>query len=131
MIRGDILRADTETLVNTVNCVGVMGRGIAAQFKKQFDENFKAYKKACNQNQVRLGTVFIYDYQLLRPRYIINFPTKGHWRSKSRLPDIEAGLEHLTAEVRRRQLPIPQPRRKLPRSRQDLILSAPPDPAAR
>ena len=90
---GDILEDTAEALVNTVNCVGVMGRGIALQFKNAFPENFKAYAIACKQGEVQPGRMFIYETgQLIPPRYIINFPTKRHWRGKSRLEDIESGL---------------------------------------
>ena len=102
--QGDILRADAEALVNTVNCVGVMGRGIALQFKKAFPENFKAYRVACDRKELRPGKMFVYDLRSLEnvnPRYIVNFPTKRHWKGKSRMEDIEAGLEALVQEVRR------------------------------
>src|SRR5437867_2430521 len=100
---GDILSEDAEALVNTVNCVGFMGRGIALQFKKAFPANFKAYEAACRRGEVQPGRMFVFETkQLTRPRYIINFPTKRHWRGKSRLSDIEAGLEALVAETRSR-----------------------------
>ena len=103
--QGDILKADAQALVNTVNCVGVMGRGIALQFKKKFPDNFSAYKKACDANELKLGQVFIYDMgQMFNPRYIVNFPTKGHWRSKSKLADVEAGLVELVKEVEARKI---------------------------
>ncbi|MBW7940060.1 MAG: macro domain-containing protein, partial [Candidatus Omnitrophica bacterium] len=93
---GDILKDDAEALVNTVNCVGVMGRGIALQFKNAFPENFKEYAKACKQGKVQPGKMFVFETgQLTQPRYIINFPTKRHWRGKSRMADIESGLESL------------------------------------
>ena len=99
------MKADAEALVNTVNCVGVMGRGIALQFKKRFEENFKAYKKACDAGSLRLGSLFVYDYgSLFNPRYIINFPTKDHWRSPSRLADIEAGLAAMVEEIEKRNI---------------------------
>jgi O-acetyl-ADP-ribose deacetylase (regulator of RNase III) len=101
-VQGDLLKANVQALVNTVNTVGVMGRGIALQFKQTFPENFKAYKKACDEGKIRLGMMFTVDLGgLQEPRYIINFPTKKHWRSKSRYEHIEAGLEALVAEVRR------------------------------
>src|SRR6476620_6492578 len=94
--KGDILREDVEALINTVNCVGVMGRGIALQFKKAFPENFKAYVKACRNNEVQPGRMFIFDTgQLTNPRFIINFPTKRDWRGKSHMEDIESGLKAL------------------------------------
>jgi O-acetyl-ADP-ribose deacetylase (regulator of RNase III) len=100
---GDILAEDAEALVNTVNCVGIMGRGVALQFKQAFPENFKAYERACRQGQVEPGRMFVFDTgQLTHPRYIINFPTKRHWRGRSRIEDIQTGLDALVAEVRRR-----------------------------
>lgn len=100
---GDILKSEAEALVNTVNCVGVMGRGIALQFKNAFPENFKAYAAACKREQVQPGRMFVFETgQLTPPRYIINFPTKRHWRGKSRIEDIEIGLAALVAETRAR-----------------------------
>lgn len=100
---GDILRADVEALVNTVNCVGIMGRGIALQFKNTFPENFKAYKIACEREEVQPGKMFVFETQTLtNPKYIINFPTKRHWRGKSRMEDIESGLKALIEEIRTR-----------------------------
>ncbi|MBD3267981.1 Appr-1-p processing protein, partial [bacterium] len=102
---GDILNEEVEALVNTVNCVGVMGRGIALQFKNAFPDNFKAYSKACKRGQIHPGKVFIYDYERMTyPRYIINFPTKRHWRGKSRMEDIENGLESLRNEIQTRDI---------------------------
>jgi O-acetyl-ADP-ribose deacetylase (regulator of RNase III) len=102
LTRGDIVKADAEALVNSVNCVGVMGRGIALQFKKAFPENYKAYRAACELHQVQPGRMLIHDRSsLTNPRYIINFPTKTHWKARSRLVDIEAGLSALVEEVRR------------------------------
>ena len=100
--RGDILRANAEAIVNTVNCVGVMGRGIALQFKKAWPANFKAYEEACRNSEVVPGKMLIYETgQLTNPRYIINFPTKRHWRGASKIEDIEAGLEALAADIQR------------------------------
>lgn len=97
---GDILKNDAEALVNTVNCVGVMGRGIALQFKRAFPANFKAYAAACKREEVVPGKMFVFDTGALTPpRYIINFPTKRHWRGKSRMEDIDAGLSALSAEI--------------------------------
>jgi len=87
---GNILEADAEALVNSVNCVGVMGRGVALQFKKAFPANFKAYKAACMRNEVLPGRMFVFETrELTNPRYIINFPTKRHWRGVRSFPDIE------------------------------------------
>ncbi len=100
---GDILAEDAEALVNTVNCVGIMGRGIALQFKNAFPENFEAYKRACDRHEVQPGRMFVVEnHKLSNPRYIINFPTKRHWRGKSRIEDIEAGLKALVNEIRER-----------------------------
>lgn len=98
---GDILKAETEALVNTVNCVGVMGRGIALQFKEMFPANYKAYAVACKREEVQPGRMFVFDTNALTPpRYIVNFPTKRHWRGKSRMEDIESGLAALAEEIR-------------------------------
>lgn len=100
---GDILRDESEAIINTVNCVGVMGRGIALQFKNMWPDNFKAYEAACKREEVQPGRMFVFETrQLTGPRYIINFPTKRHWRGKSRIQDIEAGLEALVREIRER-----------------------------
>ena len=102
---GNIFDEDVEALVNSVNCVGVMGRGIALQFKNLFPENFKAYAKACKRGEVTPGQMFVYDSgQMTNPRYVINFPTKRHWRSKSRMEDIESGLDALVREIRERNI---------------------------
>lgn len=102
-VTGDILTADAEALVNTVNCVGIMGRGIALQFRKAFPDNFKAYAAACARGAVQPGRMFVFDTgALASPRYIVNFPTKRHWRGKSRIEDIESGLAALVEEVRKR-----------------------------
>lgn len=103
--RGDILKDDAEALVNTVNCVGVMGRGIALQFKNAFPENFKAYAKACKSGDVQPGRMFVFETGALTPpRFIINFPTKRHWRGKSRVADIEAGLKALVEVLREKRI---------------------------
>ncbi len=109
--KGNLLEADVEALVNSVNCVGVMGKGIALQFKRAFPKNFRAYQKACRQQEVQPGQMFIVETgSMLNPRYIVNFPSKRHWREKSRIEDIEAGLGALVADVRRlgiRSIAIP------------------------
>ena len=98
---GDILAEDADALVNTVNCVGVMGRGIALQFKNAFPNNFKAYERACKRGEVLPGHMFVFETgQLTSPRYIINFPTKRHWRGQSRIEDIGAGLVDLQRVIR-------------------------------
>jgi len=108
---GDILNADVEALVNTVNCVGIMGRGIALQFQKAFPDMFRAYEAVCQRGELRTGMVQVCDLNRMEnPRYVINFPTKNHWKGKSRMEDVETGLRALVAEVRRlglRSLAIP------------------------
>ena len=102
---GDILQCEAEALVNTVNCVGVMGRGIALQFKNAYPDNFNAYAAACRKEQVRPGQMFVFETETpLPPRYIVNLPTKGHWRGKSRSEDIEAGLRALREGMRERKI---------------------------
>jgi O-acetyl-ADP-ribose deacetylase (regulator of RNase III)/uncharacterized protein YwgA len=92
---GDIFKSDAQTLVNTVNCVGVMGKGIALGFRKRFPEMHDDYVQRCEKGEVTLGRPYL--YQRAQLPWIINFPTKDHWRSMSRLADIEAGLEFLEA----------------------------------
>jgi O-acetyl-ADP-ribose deacetylase (regulator of RNase III) len=96
---GDILAFSAEALVNTVNCVGIMGRGIALQFKNAYPENFKAYAAACERDEVQPGHMFVFETGKFLPRFIINFPTKRHWRGKSRIEDVEAGLVALREEI--------------------------------
>ena len=99
---GDILTVDAEALVNTVNCVGIMGRGIALQFRKAFPDNFKAYEAVCKRGELQPGKMFIFETgSLTNPRYVINFPTKRHWKGKSQLADIESGLKALVSDIRR------------------------------
>ncbi|RRQ27384.1 Appr-1-p processing protein [Rhodococcus sp. Eu-32] len=98
---GNLLRADTDALVNTVNTVGVMGKGIALQFRRAYPDMFKAYATASKAGEVQLGHVHVWETGALDgPRFIINFPTKGHWRAASKLRDIEAGLSDLTRVIR-------------------------------
>ena len=114
-VKGNLLEANAEALVNTVNCVGVMGKGIALQFRQTYPENYKRYKKACDNNEVVPGKMYIFDRGALNfkpgePRYIINFPTKQHWRGKSKIEYIEDGLDALIDEVKRldiRSIAIP------------------------
>lgn len=102
LTQGNILEADAEALVNTVNCVGVMGKGIALQFKQRFPENFEFYERECKAGDVRPGRMSVFATgSMVNPKYIINFPTKRHWRGKSRIDDIESGLVDLIAQVKR------------------------------
>jgi len=90
---GNLFDSDAQTLVNTVNCVGVMGKGVALEFKNRFPEMHEDYVARCNAGQVRLGRPYL--YRSLVPPWVLNFPTKNHWRSVSRLQDIEEGLAYL------------------------------------
>lgn len=102
---GDLLTADAEALVNTVNCVGIMGRGIALQFKHAYPDNFKVYAAACKRGDVEPGRMLVFETNaLVGPKCIINFPTKRDWRGKSRLEYIDAGLIALVAEIRLRDI---------------------------
>ena len=99
-VHGNLLDADVDAIVNTVNTKGVMGKGVALQFRRAFPENYKTYRAACEVGQVRLGEMFVTKTgRLGNPRLIINFPTKAHWKSRSRLKDIEAGLRDLRRVV--------------------------------
>ena len=99
--QGNLLQADVEALVNTVNTVGVMGKGIALQFKRAYPAMFKAYEDSAKAHEVQLGKVQVWETnQMTGPRFILNFPTKKHWRAASRIKDIDAGLVDLIRVVR-------------------------------
>lgn len=106
-VTGDLFAAKTQAIVNTVNCVGVMGKGIALEFKKRWPENFKIYKKKCSQDQIQIGKMFVFDNNnsLFENKsdfkYLINFPTKQHWRSKSKVEYIIEGLEDFILQVQK------------------------------
>lgn len=105
LTHGNLLEAEVEALVNAVNCVGVMGKGIALKFRQGFPENFKFYEAACRNKEMRPGKVLVFETgRLTGPRFIINFPTKSHWRGKSRIEYIDSGLESLVDEIRRRKI---------------------------
>ncbi|HEX7153480.1 MAG TPA: macro domain-containing protein [Thermoanaerobaculia bacterium] len=112
LAKGNLLAAPAEALVNTVNTAGVMGRGIALQFKQAYPGMFRAYEAACRTGEVTIGKMHVFDRGGLAggPRWIINFPTKRHWRAPSRIADVEAGLEDLVATIQRlgiRSIAIP------------------------
>ncbi|HEY2647347.1 MAG TPA: macro domain-containing protein [Candidatus Acidoferrales bacterium] len=99
---GDLLKEESDAIVNTVNCVGAMGKGIALQFKQRWPQNFKAYEAACKRKEVKIGKMFVYDFgEWAKPRFIINFPTKIHWRGDSEIEYIEKGLYDLVSHVKR------------------------------
>lgn len=111
MKQGDILQdTEAEALVNTVNTQGVMGKGLAFAFKQRFPENYEFYRSKCKEGQVQIGKMLVFRTGLLQPQYIINFPTKKHWRERSQLEYIKEGLEDLKQVVREygiRSLAIP------------------------
>src|SRR4051812_40187069 len=103
IVEGNIIEADAQALVNTVNTVGVMGKGIALQFKKAFPEMVESYEAACEAKTLQPGRMHVYDRgQMINPRYIINFPTKRHWKGKSKIADIVSGLDALVEELKSR-----------------------------
>jgi O-acetyl-ADP-ribose deacetylase (regulator of RNase III) len=103
LAKGNLLRSETEALINAVNCVGHMGKGIALQFKKAFHDNFLHYQNACRAGEVQPGRMLVFETgKMIDPRFIINFPTKQHWRGNSKYEYIQSGLEALIAEVRHR-----------------------------
>jgi len=103
--QGNLLEAEVEALVNTVNEVGVMGKGIALMFHDAFPESARAYEVACARHEVRVGSVFVTEnHALVGPRWILHFPTKKHWRSPSRLEWVRAGLVDLLRVLREKQI---------------------------
>jgi O-acetyl-ADP-ribose deacetylase (regulator of RNase III) len=100
---GDLLTVDVDALVNPVNTHGVMGAGLALQFKRVFPENFVAYQRACRAGDVAIGRMHVVQ-RVATPRFIINFPTKEHWRNPSKLEYVRIGLCDLVAQVRARHI---------------------------
>lgn len=97
---GNLLHAETEAVVNTVNTVGVMGKGIALAFREAYPENFRAYEAACRAGELQVGRMFVTENRsLLGPRWIINFPTKKHWRHPSKLEWVREGLTNLRGVI--------------------------------
>ncbi|HXU31990.1 MAG TPA: macro domain-containing protein [Thermoanaerobaculia bacterium] len=95
-VQGNLLEADVQALVNTVNTVGIMGKGIALMFKEAFPENFRLYAAACKRGEVEIGRMFLTERPgLVGPRWIINFPTKKHWRDRTQIEWIRSGLDNL------------------------------------
>lgn len=104
---GDMFNCKAEAIVNTVNCVGVMGKGVALEFKKRWPANFKEYKRMCDKGLIQPGKMMVFkNYDLLSPsetlvphKYLVNFPTKIHWRSKSKIEHVEMGLDDLKIKL--------------------------------
>lgn len=104
-LQGNLLDAEVEAVVNTVNTVGVMGKGIALMFKERFPENYKAYAAACKEGKVQVGAMFVTaGVELDGPRWIINFPTKKHWRQPTKLEWVRTGLEALKKELQEKKI---------------------------
>lgn len=101
---GDIFESQAEAIVKPVNCVGVMGKGLALQFKERFPGNYEIYKAACARGELVPGRMLVVDAGPASPRFIVNFPTKRHWRDKSRLSDIEEGLLALVRDIHDRRI---------------------------
>ncbi|MEI7810815.1 MAG: macro domain-containing protein [Ignavibacteria bacterium] len=100
-VKGNILESETDAIVNTINTMGVMGKGIAIQFKKMYPYNFKLYENAAKTNKLDIGKMFVTETtQITKPRYIINFPTKKHWRNPSKIDYIETGLVNLKEVIK-------------------------------
>lgn len=98
LVTGNLFDSEAQTLVNAVNCAGVMGKGIALTFKRRYPAMFADYAARCKDGRVRLGAPYLYRGDSLL--YILNFPTKKHWRTAAKLEDIVAGLAHLEAHYR-------------------------------
>jgi O-acetyl-ADP-ribose deacetylase (regulator of RNase III) len=104
-VQGDLLEAQADALVNAVNTEGVMGKGIAQQFKERFPRMYSAYRQACIAGEVRPGRMHVFDCGAgSTPRFIINFPTKRAWRLPTRLEDVDSGLSALVREIQDRQI---------------------------
>ena len=109
--QGNLFSSRAEALVNTVNTVGVMGKGVALQFRERFPENYELYRKACKDGQVQIGKMLVTETNRIEgPRWIINFPTKKHWKGRSQYEFIKAGLVDLVRVIKEkgiRSLAIP------------------------
>ena len=98
-VQGNIFDSGCEALVNPVNCAGVMGKGLALQFKRRFPASFASYAEACRRRELAPGCLHVFDAGAGAPRLIVNFPTKRHWRDASRLDDIALGLDALAGAI--------------------------------
>lgn len=98
---GNIFDSSAQALVNPINCVGVMGKGLALQFKQKYPEMFEAYKEACRKKWIKIGNLFLFTE---KDKLIIGFPTKKHWKDKSELKYIEIGLIKLVELIKERNI---------------------------
>jgi len=105
IVEGDIFKSKAQALVNPVNCVGIMGKGLALKFKNKFPDMFLEYKKHCQEDIIQIGKMFVYSiFHKNKDWYIINFPTKKHWRENSKIEYIEEGLKDLVKEIEKLKL---------------------------
>ncbi len=91
-VKGDIFKSTAQVITNAVNCVGVMGKGVALEFKNRYPQMFNDYKTKCDQNDVKPGQPYLWEDDTVQ---VLNFPTKRHWRDNSLLQDVEYGLKYL------------------------------------
>ena len=99
VVSGDIFSGNYQAITNTVNCVGVMGNGIALEFKTRYPDMFNKYVLLCKENKIQVGQVWLWYRLADTPEFIVNFPTKKHWRNPSELEWIESGLDNLRTQV--------------------------------
>lgn len=97
IVTGDIFQSNTQTIVNTVNCVGAMGKGIALEYKKRYPKMYVQYKELCNQKLIDVGKLWLYKTE---EKWILNFPTKKHWRDSSKIEYLELGLKKFISEYK-------------------------------
>lgn len=103
--KGDIFKERVDALINPVNCVGTMGKGLALEFKQRYPDNYNAYIAACRKDLMQVGNVFVYEVSReTRPHCIINFPTKAHWKEKSQLIYIKFGLNSLLHVIKQHNI---------------------------
>lgn len=96
---GDMFSIECDAIVNTVNCFGAMGKGVAKEFKNRWYDNFLEYKKLCDKKAIKIGKMFVFENTKSGLKYLINFPTKNHWRYKSKLSYIDSGLDDLIDQI--------------------------------
>lgn len=101
---GNIFESNTEAITNTVNTYGVMGKGLALAFRKTYPENYVAYRKAFDADELRVGKMFVFETNQMFPKIIINFPTKKHWRNKSEMIYVEEGLDYLIDVIQKYEI---------------------------
>lgn len=91
--KGNIFLSDKQTIVNTINCVGVMGKGVALGFRLRYPEMYEKYKEFCKNKQITIGKLWLYKRPQEYSKWVLNFPTKFHWKYPSKMEYLEAGLQ--------------------------------------